>query len=92
MTGLTLLGMVIGVYGIGYLCAARDPYRHWPIVLVGLLGKLLGPAGFLAGAIRGEIPWAFGTTTVFNDLIWWAPFLLILRGAQRSHTHQKDPS
>jgi small multidrug resistance pump len=33
------LGMVVGVYGIGYLIAARDPLRHWPSILVGLIGK-----------------------------------------------------
>jgi small multidrug resistance pump len=27
------LGMVIGVYGIGYAIAATNPRRHWPIVL-----------------------------------------------------------
>ncbi len=32
------VGMIVGVYGIGYLAAARDPVRHWPIVLVGFLG------------------------------------------------------
>jgi hypothetical protein len=36
------VGMIVGVYGIGYLAAARDPARHWPIVLVGLLGKSMG--------------------------------------------------
>src|SRR5262249_18880392 len=39
------VGMIVGVYGIGYLIAARDPFRHWPIVFVGLLGKVLGPVG-----------------------------------------------
>ena len=29
------IGMVIGVYGIGYGIAAFDPVRHWPIMLVG---------------------------------------------------------
>ena len=33
------VGMIVGVYGIGYLTAARQPLRHWPIVLVGLLGR-----------------------------------------------------
>ena len=41
------LGMVIGVYGVGYLISANDPVRHWPIILVGLMGKVLGPLGFL---------------------------------------------
>ncbi len=73
------LGMVIGVYGIGYLCASRDPVRHWPIVLVGLLGKLFGPIGFVWTASRGEIPWSFGMTILTNDLVWWVPFGIMLR-------------
>ena len=72
------LGMVIGVYGVGYSVAARDPIRHWAIVLVGLLGKILGPLGFLFYVSRGEIPWRFGLNLIFNDLIWWIPFTLIL--------------
>ena len=37
--------MIINVYGIGYWLAFYDPIRHWPIVLVGFLGKLFGPIG-----------------------------------------------
>lgn len=77
------VGMIVGVYGIGYLAASRDPARHWPIVLVGLLGKVLGPIGFVTAASRGELPWAFGWTIVTNDLAWWVPFGLILAHARR---------
>ncbi|MGP1310159.1 MAG: alkyl hydroperoxide reductase [Phycisphaerales bacterium] len=79
------LGMVIGVFGVGYLCAARDPLRHWPITLVGLLGKIFGPIGFVYFASQGAFPWAFGWTILTNDLIWWAPFGLILHAAWREH-------
>ena len=24
------VGMIVGVYGVGYLAAAKDPLRHWP--------------------------------------------------------------
>ena len=41
------VGMIVGVYGIGYLAAASDPVRHWPIVLVGFLGKIFGPLGYV---------------------------------------------
>jgi small multidrug resistance pump len=78
------LGMVVGVYGVGYLCAARDPLRHWPIVLVGLLGKILGPIGFVWTAARGAIPWHFGATILTNDLLWWAPFGMILLRARQA--------
>jgi hypothetical protein len=80
------IGMIVGVYGIGYAIAARDPLRHWPIVLVGLLGKIFGPIGFVdAVFIRETFPLGFGATILTNDLIWWIPFALILRGAWLQH-------
>lgn len=78
------IGMIVGVYGIGYGCAALDPFRHWPIVLVGLLGKLFGPLGFLMAVVKGELPWRFGALLLTNDFIWWVPFALILYRTWRS--------
>ena len=72
------VGMIVGVYGVGYWIAARDPYRHWPIVLVGWLGKIFGPIGFLGEALSGRLPWSWGVTILTNDLIWWVPFTAIL--------------
>ncbi|MBL8829422.1 MAG: hypothetical protein JNM18_20730 [Planctomycetaceae bacterium] len=77
------IGMIVGVYGIGYAIAAFDPVRHWPIVLVGLLGKVFGPIGFLLSASRGELPWHAGGTILTNDLIWWIPFVNLLIHAWR---------
>jgi len=87
------VGMIVGVYGVGYIIAARDPVRHWPIILVGLLGKLLGPIGFLQMAWNGVWPWRMGWINVTNDLIWLAPFILILSYAYRTekqstHIHE----
>ena len=79
------LGMVIGVYGIGYWIAARDAATHWPIVLVGLLGKIFGPIGFVYTAFQGELPWSLGATILTNDLAWWIPFTAILFHAARIH-------
>lgn len=75
------VGMIVGVYGIGYLIAARDPMRHWPIVLVGLLGKIFGPIGFAWSLWKGDLPPAFGVTILTNDLLWWIPFAMILWSA-----------
>ncbi len=75
------VGMIVGVYGLGYLIAARDPLKHWPIVLVGLIGKVLGPVGFLKNFIDGVFPLQFSLTIITNDLIWWVPFFLILKEA-----------
>jgi hypothetical protein len=78
------IGMIVGVYGIGYGIAARDPDRHWPIVLVGLLGKVFGPIGFAQALWQGSLPMRFGVILLSNDLIWWIPFALILGGAYRN--------
>ena len=83
------VGMIVGVYGVGYACAAPRPLRHWPIVLVGLLGKILGPIGFLDAALRGDVPWRSGWLILTNDLVWWLPFAAMLRSAWR---HHRDPA
>jgi hypothetical protein len=72
------VGMIVGVYGVGYLIAAHAPIVHWPIVLVGLLGKILGPLGMFCSVAKGDFPASMAWTCVTNDLIWWVPFALIL--------------
>ena len=83
------VGMIVGVYGIGYLAASRAPLRHWPIVLVGMLGKIFGPIGFVQTAVAGDIAWSFGIMIIFNDLIWWIPFTALLIAAWKHH--QRTP-
>ena len=72
------MGMVIGVYGIGYWLASYDPMRHWPIVFVGMLGKIFGPLGFVMNYATGLVPFGFFYTLITNDFLWWIPFGLIL--------------
>lgn len=79
------IGMIVGVYGLGYLAAAKAPLRHWPIVMVGFLGKIFGPIGFLDAATRGNIDWSFGYLILTNDLIWWIPFAMILHASWKQH-------
>jgi small multidrug resistance pump len=73
------VGMIVGVYGVGYWIAASDPIRHYPIVLVGFLGKILGPIGFVEALWSGRFSLGFGVNIIFNDLIWWIPFFFILQ-------------
>jgi peroxiredoxin len=79
------VGMIVGVYGIGYIIASGDSRRHWPIVLVGLVGKVLGPIGFAIEISKGTFSPVFGLTILTNDLIWWVPFGMILWDAARHH-------
>jgi hypothetical protein len=86
------VGMIVGVYGVGYWFAASDFRRHWPIVLVGFLGKVFGPIGFIQSAITGALPWSWGATILTNDLIWWVPFGAMLYLAFKDNTDPKRRS
>jgi len=72
------LGMVIGLYGLLYAQAARRLEAARPIILVGLLGKLLGPLGWALAVRDGAWPARTLPLIVFNDLVWWLPFALFL--------------
>ncbi len=72
------LGMVVGVYGLAYAYAALRLDRAAPLVALGLLGKVLGPLGWLFTVASGEWPLRTFSLIVFNDLIWWLPFTLFL--------------
>jgi hypothetical protein len=88
------VGMVVGVYAIGYWLVARDPVRFGPFVFVGLAGKILGPIGMLITASRGEMPWSFGWLNLANDLIWLPAFIGFARLVwrhERSH-HPRNPA
>lgn len=71
---LQVLAMVIGVYGFAYWLLAKDPIRYAGVVWPGLVGKVLGVAGFLFYALRGDLPWDFGWVVLFNDVIWLPAF------------------
>ena len=85
------LGLLIGVYGLGHALAARHPFRLWPVVLVGLLGKILIPVGFVWAASQGRLPWQLGVLVLALGPIWWLPFAWILRGAARAHRIERTP-
>jgi hypothetical protein len=77
--------MVIGVYGLGYAYVAWKPEKGDVLVLLGLVGRVLGPIGWLWAVGQGEFPPRMFPLILANDLIWWFPFLayLLRRSAKR---------
>lgn len=84
------VGMIVGVYGIGYAIAAFKPFENWALILVGLLGKIFGPIGFIKAFAAGTFSLKAGWTIFFNDIIWWIPFILILREAYKYHKRKAE--
>lgn len=78
------LGMVIGLYGLAYYWASFDYVRHWPIVAIGMMGKVFGPIGYVYNILMGTAPVSFGYTLITNDLLWWVPFVMMLNHARKA--------
>src|SRR6186713_462567 len=51
-----VIGMMVGVYAIGYYLLAREPLRYSGLFWIALAGKTLGPIGFLYYAATGGLP------------------------------------
>ena len=68
------IGMVVGVYGFLYLYAGKHLDRAFPIIAIGMLGKVLGPGGAVVSVLREEFPPSLFWMILTNDLIWWIPF------------------
>jgi small multidrug resistance pump len=75
---LKCIGMLVGVYGIAYYFASLDPVRFWPLILTGLIGKVLGPIGSLFYISKGLLDAHFFWVNVFNDIVWIYPFTWVL--------------
>src|SRR3989442_11661987 len=70
--------MVVGTYGLGYAYAALRLERAAPFIAIGLIGKVLGPIGWVLTVRSGEWPVRTFPLVLFNDLVWWLPFALFL--------------
>lgn len=72
------LAMMVLVYAPAYWWIGNDPVRHRHLVLIAMLGKLLGPLGFLWAVRTNALPLSFGLTILTNDLVWWPAFIAFL--------------
>ena len=79
--GWHAIAVWLAVMGLGFLLAARDPYRHWAVVLLGLLGKA-GVGGWVAWDIlHGRAPAVLWWWVAVDAVVWAVPLLAILQGA-----------
>ena len=80
------VGLVMGIFGVSLIVAARNPIRQWMIVLTGLLKFTLGIAGFGVALFHREIPILSSWMMAVDDLVWWLPFAGILWASVRAHS------
>lgn len=83
------VGGLVGVFGVGYALAARDPVEHWLVVLVGLLSKVLAVLGAIQALGTGSDNGRLLLLALPNDALWLVPFALIVVHARRAG---RDPA
>jgi len=76
---IQLVGLLVGLFGIGYLIVERAPVENRNILLLGFLSKLLGPLLAVGYIIKGDLPLSMIPVLFFADTIYLIPFWLIYR-------------
>ena len=81
-TGHALLVQIIGlfylVFGCSFFLAARDPIRHWRIVLMCTLKIVVVVAAAAYTWWQSLLPDSLVLLLLVDDLVWLVPFLMIL--------------
>jgi hypothetical protein len=85
LTFWQVIGMFVLLWAPAYWWASRFPDRFDHLNLLAMIGKILGPIGFIVGVLGGSLPLIFGLTILTNDLIWWPAFGSYLRLMASDH-------
>jgi small multidrug resistance pump len=78
-----LSGVLIGLFGVGYLLVARNPVDNRSVLLLGFLSKALGSVLGIRFFLIGKVPWTFLVLLIFSDIIYLPLFVIILRRLYR---------
>jgi len=80
---LQLVGILVALFGVGYLMVARNPVENRNVLLLGFLSKLLGSVLGIGYVALGKLPITFLVLLFFADMIYLPPFFVILRRLYR---------
>lgn len=73
-----LTGILVALFGVGYLLVASNPLQNRNLLLLGFLSKLLGSIVGTRFVVLGEMPPVFMVVLVFSDIIYLPLFWIIL--------------
>lgn len=80
---IQLVGLLVGLFGVGYYLVARDPLLNRNLLLLGFWSKFLGSCLGTYYVFIGKLPWTFVLVYFFADVIYLPPFYLIWRRISR---------
>jgi hypothetical protein len=80
-----VIGLFYLVFGISFFLAARDPIRHWRMVLLCTIKIVVVLAASLYSLWFGLLPKPLLLWLVVDDVVWLVPFLMILWSALQAN-------
>jgi len=83
------VGLTSLVFALGYGIAAGNPFRYWPLVLLGFAEKAAATASLLAATASGVIAWN-RSWLIAAGLVWIPLLFLILRETSRRFILELD--
>lgn len=81
---IQLVGVLVGLFGVGYWMVARDPAANRGVLLLGFWSKALGSVLGIYYVARGQLPPVFLVLLFFADIVYLLPFAIILRRIAKS--------
>lgn len=84
MLFVQLVGILVGLFGVGYIIVARNPVENRNVLLLGLLSKAVGSVLGVGYVALGKLPPAFLVLLFFADIVYLVPFGIILRRLYRA--------
>ncbi len=76
---IQLVGVLVAIFGVGYLMVDRNPVENRNVLLLGFLSKFLGPLLAFYYIANGQLPLIMLVVLFFADIMYWVPFGLIYR-------------
>lgn len=78
-----VMGVLVGLFGVGYLLVAARPLENVNLLHLGFWSKAISSAFALAHVAAGNLPWLFVPILLFADVAYLPFFWIILRHLKR---------
>jgi len=72
-------GVLVGLFGVGYLLVATRPREHYHLLVLGFWSKALSSVLALGHVAAGNLPWRFVPILFLADIVYLPPFWVIMR-------------
>jgi hypothetical protein len=80
---LQIMGILVGLFGVGYHLVAMNPIQNRNILMLGFLSKALSSVAALYYVGVGELPLSFVPVLFFSDIVYLPPFYVIMQRLYR---------